>query len=252
MSWTKTQIRQHQQAAKALEQVKDITINFIAANPNATEHEVQQFILKRFKKHKLKSEKYAPIVAFRENTSHVHYFPSQYSKKLKPNSLILLDLWARINQRSAPYVDITWMAYYGKRVPKKIDEIFHIVVRARNLCLNKIKARLKKKELPSGKELDEAARDNIAAAGYGKQFLHATGHGLGTSSPHGSLGRLNKKNTSRLNANVGYTIEPAIYIKNRFGVRSEINFILTNNRLLVTTPQQKQITIIDRVRRAFL
>lgn len=243
MRWTKKQISQHYQAAERLALVNEETLRFLRQQPKVSEYQAAQFILRRYKQHKLKTSGHSPIVAFRQNTSHVHYFPSQYCLSLKQNSLILLDIWARLDEPRAPFADMTWMAYYGQRVPEAIAKIFQLVCRSRDLATNFLRAELQRSTMPTGAQVDQVARQVIGAAGYAKNFLHSTGHALGTTSPHGSSGRISWKNQSPLQRPMGYTIEPAVYLPGKFGVRSEIDcFIPNRGALATTTPVQKMIT----------
>lgn len=62
------------------------------------------------------------------------------------------------------------------------------------------------------------------------------------SSPHGNKNRLRPNSHSKLHMNVAYTIEPGIYLKEKFGVRSEIDFYITDEfKLVLTTDLQKKI-----------
>lgn len=242
MIWNKYKINNHLRAAQLLEKIKNEAFKLIKETRGITEYEVQQFIIKQFKSHNLKSGYGYPIVAFRQNTSFVHYIPSQYSRKIKSDTLVLLDIWARLKEKDSPYADITWMAYKGSKIPTEILKVFKVVIGARDNAISFIRSKLKKKIIPIGREVDSAARDYIRNEGYGKKFLHTTGHSLGLASPHGRFGRISQKNKSRLSKNLGYTIEPGIYLKNRFGIRSEINFYISNNyKLIITSKVQSKI-----------
>src|SRR3989344_3878610 len=97
-------LKSHTGAAQLLDRVKNEIINFIRTNPGTSELKVQKFILKKFKEYKLINEIAKPIVAFRQNTSFVHYYPSRKTnKKLVPGSLVLIDIWARLDQKGMPY-----------------------------------------------------------------------------------------------------------------------------------------------------
>lgn len=245
MQWNKEQIKYHKETAALLAKVKNEAFQYVKNNSNATEHKVQQFILRQFKKHDLKTNHITPIVAFRENTSFVHYHPSQYSKKLKQETLVMLDIWARKSKGNAPFADATFVAYKGKKIPKEVLKIFRIVIGARDKAIKFIKDNLKERKIPTGKEVDSIARNYIKKQGYGKNFLHGTGHSLGFTSPHGNGVRLNQKNKKSLSANIGYTIEPGIYLKNQFGVRSEIDFYINENyEMIITSEVQKGIIIL--------
>lgn len=246
MGWNKQAIIDHKKAADLLSIIKDEVFNYLKNNPQTTEFKTQEFVLNRFKKYHLKMDELRPIIAFRQNTSFVHYFASpNKSNKLQPDSLILVDIWARLNKKGAPFADITWMGYYGNKVPENIKKVFTIVIESQNKALHYIKTRLKKKIIPTGKEIDAVARNYIKLCDLGKYFLHGTGHPLGFINDHGRGVHLNEKGKGQISKLIGYTIEPGIYLKNKFGVRSEIDFFIDENfKLNITTPIQNEIILI--------
>jgi Xaa-Pro aminopeptidase len=68
-------------------------------------------------------------------------------------------------------------------------------------------------------DVDRAARDIIAAAGFGEQFIHRTGHGIGMEEhedPYIVAG-----NTRPLEAGHAFSVEPGIYVAGRWGMRLE-------------------------------
>jgi Xaa-Pro aminopeptidase len=246
MKWTKQQIEDHKKAAKLLGKIKDETFQHIKSHKNVSEFEVQEFVRSRFKKYNLKTDTWRPIISFRQNTAHVHYYASEKkAKKLKPESLVLIDIWVRLNKKGAPFADITWMGYFGKKVPAEIKNNFYIVIGARDRALEFIKKSLKQKIVPTGREIDNIVGNYLAKFGVREHFLHGTGHPLGFISDHGRGVYINQKGKGRLEKNVGYTIEPGIYLKNKFGLRSEIDFYIDEKyKLIITTKMQKEIVIL--------
>tara|TARA_Y100000034_G_scaffold96937_1_gene118221 strand:+ start:435 stop:1160 length:726 start_codon:yes stop_codon:yes gene_type:complete len=241
MVWDRKQIEQHKKAAKILNKIKNSSFNFIKKNEDVTEYDVQQFILEKFEKWGLKNEDYVPIVAFKENTGIMHYFPNKKSKRISGDGLILIDLWGRLDEKKAPYADITWMGYKGKKVPKNIRDAFDLVKKSRNRGLSFLSER----EVPSGKEVSDEGHGIIIEKGYKKNLLHSFGHCLGTKSCHGNGGHLKAKNKNELKKNLGYTIEPGVYFRGKFGVRSEIDFYINSKgNVVVTTPIQKKIILL--------
>ena len=247
MSYTTSQINSQVKAAKLLEKIVKEVFLYIKKNNNCTEYEVQQFILEKFDRyHLVTDEKRTPIVAFRKSTANVHYYPpKKTSLRLKPDSLIMIDVWARLNKKKAVFADITWMGYYGKKAPAEIMKVYNLVIGARDLAVKHIQSELKKRKMPKGSATDLAARDFITRAGHGHRFIHTTGHSLGLNHPHGDYQGINTKNIRPLKTNVSYTIEPGVYIKNKFGVRSEINFYITSDfKLRLTTKLQKKLVYL--------
>ena len=57
--------------------------------------------------------------------------------------------------------------------------------------------------------------------------------------------RIYPKNHRPIKINIGYTIEPGVYLAGKFGARSEINFYIDKNwQLVITTPVQKKLDLI--------
>lgn len=242
--WTKEQIENHREAARRLKKIVDATFGYIEKNKkNVMEKDVQLFIYEKIKEYNLVIDKTPVIVAFNKNSANPHYHPTKESnKKLKNGDVIMIDLWARLDKKHAPFADITWMGFCGKKVPKKTQKVFDIVIHARDEGIKFIKKELKNKKMPAGNKTDKIVRDHIHHHGYGEKFIHSTGHSLGLHGPHGNLRRLRENAKKPLHQNVAYTIEPGIYLDGEFGMRSEIDFYVSSDwRFVLTTENQKKI-----------
>jgi D-alanyl-D-alanine dipeptidase len=68
-------------------------------------------------------------------------------------------------------------------------------------------------------EIDRACRRVITEAGYGEQFIHRTGHGIGLTTHEPPY--MVEGETHPLEAGMCFSIEPGIYLSGRFGVRIE-------------------------------
>lgn len=245
--WNKQAIKNHSEAARLVCKIKDEAFDYIERNQSCSEFNVLSFILGRFKSVGLKTDS-PPVVAFRENTALIHYEPKQKSaKKLKPNSLIMIDLWAGIKQRTSPFADVTWMGFYGRSVPKNILLTFEAVMDARDHALSLLKDDLKNKKLPLGMTIHKEVEEFLNKRGYGKHRSNYTGHSIGFTSSHGAKGNLNQRSKGKLLINQGYTLEPEIDYENEFGVRLELNFYINNNyELVITTDKQGEITLLGK------
>ncbi len=246
-SWTKTQIKDHFEAANALGEIKNEVAEFIKSKQkNVYEKDVVDFVKKSYKKHGLINDdkKVQCIAAFKENTANVHYFVKGKGKKLQPNNLILLDIWARLNKRNTPYADMTWMFFCGTKIPKDIEKTWKVLSKSLDKAVKHIEKEIKKNILPRCVDISRASNDYIGENGFADGLKPAWGHALGFDSPHGKFPSLNWKEYSRILKNIGYTIEPGMYFKT-FGMRTEIDFyISTENKVVITTPVQKEITLI--------
>jgi Xaa-Pro aminopeptidase len=75
-------------------------------------------------------------------------------------------------------------------------------------------------------DVDAAARKVIAKAGYGKQFGHSTGHGLGLSIHEAPS--LSARAKGKLKPGMVVTVEPGIYLPGVGGVRIEDDVLVTS------------------------
>ncbi len=75
-------------------------------------------------------------------------------------------------------------------------------------------------------DVDGVARSRIAAAGWGEEFLHRTGHGIGIEEhedPYVVAG-----NRTPLASGHAFSVEPGIYVSGRFGFRLEDIVVATD------------------------
>ncbi len=113
--------------------------------------------------------------------------------------------------------DITRVAVLGEP-PEGFGEIHAVVERAVQAAMAAARPGAK------AREVDEAARGVIREAGYGPHFLHRTGHGLGIEVHEPPY--LTSVSETVLEPGMAFSIEPGIYLTDRFGVRLEDIVIL--------------------------
>ncbi len=157
-----------------------------------------------------------PIIALDENSAKPHAHPT--NKSLQKESFILLDAGVKYNRycsdrtRCSHFSDL----HFGKEQSfrdKKAQKIYDIVLKAQEAAIKMIKPGVK------AKDIDKAAREVIDKAGYAKQFVHSTGHGVGLDIHEEPF--INKKNPLIIKEDMIFTIEPGIYLEGEFGVRIE-------------------------------
>jgi Xaa-Pro dipeptidase len=135
----------------------------------------------------------------------------------------------------------------GKTVPKKYTKIFNIVAEARDTVFNLISDRFRQGKEVRGYEGDDAARDVITRAGYGKYFIHRTGHSI-SSDLHGSGAHLDNYETRDerlILPSTSFSIEPGIYLSGDFGVRSEIDVFILKDGKVISTGDERQSEIVS-------
>jgi Xaa-Pro aminopeptidase len=118
------------------------------------------------------------------------------SRIMAPGDFVTLDFGAVYN---GYHSDITRTVVLG-RPEKKQEEIYQLVLEAQMSAIESLRAGIK------ASDVDGAARRIIEQAGYGKQFGHGTGHGVGLSIHEKP--RLSAKDQSLLEEGMVVTIEP--------------------------------------------
>jgi Xaa-Pro aminopeptidase len=244
-SWDEAAIASHRAASERLYRIKDRAFAFIAEKLGAgvaiTEYDVQQAMLGWFRESGLVTD-HPPIVAAQEHAGNPHYAPeAEGSRRIAPNELVLLDLWGKLDRPGAVYADITWTGHHGTP-PDRVLNVFDVAIAARDAAIARVQSAIASRQEVRGWEVDRAARDLITAAGYGAAFIHRTGHSLG-EEVHGNGANMDDYETHDdrlLIAGTGFTIEPGIYTS-AFGVRTEINMVVSPDAADVTGPCQTRL-----------
>jgi Xaa-Pro aminopeptidase len=114
--------------------------------------------------------------------------------------------------------------------------IYDIVLKAQLTALYGVKAGVK------AAYVDKLARDVISNAGYGEQFGHSTGHGVGLNIHEEPF--VSAKGDKTLSENMVITVEPGIYLENRFGVRIEDMVLVKENGFENFATLSKELIIV--------
>lgn len=159
---------------------------------------------------------FEPIIAFGANSAMPHYRASNV--RLEPDMPVLIDIGVKWN---GYHSDMTRTFFWG-RPTAIMQEIYDVVQEAQSRAL----ALCQPGTLIG--DLDSAARDYIASKGYGENFLHSLGHGVGLEIHEWPL--IRKKEPYQnlpLEEGMVITIEPGIYLPGVGGVRIEDTIAIT-------------------------
>jgi Xaa-Pro aminopeptidase len=209
------------------------------------EFEIQQWFLEQFAREGLFTDD-GPIVAVNANSGNPHYGPdASHSAAIKPGDWVLLDVWAKLNQPRAVYYDITWTGFVGTSPSEKQVEVFKLVTAARDAGVQKVISTIGSGKKLAGWEVDQATRNVIDKGGYGRQFIHRTGHSIGMEvhANGANMDNLEIHDERQVLPYSCFSIEPGIYLPD-FGVRSEVNMLVREHSAEVTGKIQKEIVLI--------
>lgn len=155
------------------------------------------------------------IAAVGSNTSLPHHIPGDTC--LRNNSPVLFDVGCRVGAYRS---DLTRSFYYGK-IPTIYRRVYGVVESAQHAGMAKVRPGA------TGGEVDAATRGIITKAGYGRTFVHSTGHGVGIDIHEPPW--IRPKSPDVLATNMILTVEPGIYLSGRFGVRIEDTLRVTSD-----------------------
>ncbi len=213
-------------AQKITDEIFQYVLNHL--KPDAiTELELAAEMEYQMKKLGAEGYSFKTIVATGENSAIPHARPRNVL--IKNNTNLLLDFGVYYNGYAS---DMTRTIYIGK-ADEEFKKVYTIVLNAQEKAEKSIKEGIK------ASEIDNIAREFIKNAGYGDFFVHGLGHGVGIDVHE--LPPVNSRSEYTLKKGMIITIEPGIYLKNRFGVRIEDMVIVEENGFRVITNSPKNL-----------
>ena len=150
------------------------------------------------------------IVASGSNAALPHHETGQ--RLLQKGDLVILDFGVR--ESGGYHSDITVTCAVGEPADPDARRVYETVWNAQRAAIEAVRPGA------ACQDVDRAARTVIEQAGFGPNFLHRTGHGLGLQVHEPPF--MVAGNTELLEEGMVFSIEPGIYLPNRFGVRLEI------------------------------
>lgn len=210
----------------------DQTLDYILPRISAgrTEREVMldmEFFMRRLG---ADSVSFDFIVVSGKNSSLPHGVPTD--KKIEKGDFVTMDFGAVVNGYCS---DMTRTVAIGS-VSNEQKMVYDTTLMAQLTAIGNIKA-----EAVCG-DIDKIARDIIYNAGFKGCFGHALGHSVGIDvheSPN-----LSPNNNSTLQTGNIVTVEPGIYLENKFGVRIEDMVYVTQDGCINLTNSKKELLIL--------
>ncbi len=196
-----------------------------------TEIGVARILDSNMVEHGLQGPAFQTIVSAGANSAMPHHTPD--STPVKPGDMLVIDFGGRHKGYAS---DITRTFFLGKP-DAEFEKVYDIVKRANEESRNS-----------AGPDstyggLDAVARSIIESGGYGKNFIHRLGHGLGISvheDPYVVSG-----NQQRIIMNSVFTIEPGVYISGRGGIRIEDTNYFDGSRCVAFNTISREIQTVS-------
>jgi len=247
--WDEEKLKSHLEAGRRVDAIRRQAFQMagekLQAQEKVDEWQVKQFILRLFADSNLVADD-GPIVAVNANAANPHYEPAENrTQEIHRGDVLLLDIWAKLNQPNSVYYDITWTGFCGPQPPAEVETVFQIVRGARDRAVRRVQEAVAGGRMLRGYEVDDAARGWIQEEGYGDYFVHRTGHSIG-EEVHGTGANMDNLETHDERQVIPWTcfsVEPGIYLR-EFGIRSEVNVFVGEREARVTGEIQQQLVLV--------
>ncbi|MBE6907178.1 MAG: aminopeptidase P family protein [Ruminococcaceae bacterium] len=217
---------------RAAQEITDGAFQHICGyiHPGMTEKEIACELLDYTNRHGSERPSFEFIVVSGANSSMPHGVPT--GKAVEPGDFITMDFGCVVDG----YCSDMTRTVAVKAVTDKQKLIYDTVLKAQLAAIQAIKA-----GIPC-KDVDTAARNIIADAGYGDCFGHSTGHSVGLEIHEKPAFSISDKTICE--PGMVITVEPGIYIEGQFGVRIEDMALITESGCSLLTGSPKQLMVV--------
>lgn len=193
-----------------------------------TERQIADQLDARMRQLGAQAPAFPTIVAFGQNAALPHHQPG--NSQLTEETPVLIDCGANVDGYNS---DMTRTIWFGNHPTEEFVKIEKIIKTAYQLGKDKLTQSRKSDQKLFISEIDQAVRTSIEDAGYGKFFIHTTGHGIGLEVHETPSVYLT--NVDPVLENMVITLEPGIYLAGKLGYRHE-------NTVLITSQDVQELT----------
>ncbi|MCL2082058.1 MAG: Xaa-Pro peptidase family protein [Oscillospiraceae bacterium] len=224
---------QEQKALRSAQKIAEkawveVLANFI--KPDITERSLAAELVYRMLRHGADGISFDPIVVSGKNGSLPHGSPTD--KPIRNGEFVTLDFGC---VKDGYCSDMTRTVSVGS-ASDEMRRVYDVVLQAQAAGIAAAK------EGVLGRDVDKAAREVIAEAGYGDGFGHGFGHGIGLSVHEPPSA--NYSGNTPLPAGSVISAEPGIYLPGRFGVRIEDMLLITETGCENLTKAGKDLLVL--------
>lgn len=225
---TDEEISQMEESASIAEKAYLETLNFISAGK--TEKEIASYLNYQMSINGAEKNSFDTICVSGKNGSLPHGVPSD--KKVREGEFITLDFGAVLNGYCSDMTRTVAVGY----ITEEMEYVFDLVLRAQDDAEKALHAGM------TGADADEVARKILTEVGYGQYFMHSLGHGIGLEVHE--YPNLSPSNKEPLKVNQIVSVEPGIYIPEKFGVRIENTVVIKEDRAISLQKSDKELIIL--------
>lgn len=175
--------------------------------PGLTEKQLADIYLEESAAQGSSAPSFEPLICFGPNCAEPHHVTDQ--TPLNPGDSIIIDVGLTWQSYCS---DMTRTVFWGKATEEQ-KRVYDLV------CAANAAGRAAVRPGVPMKEIDRAARKVIEDAGYGKYFIHRTGHGIGLEVHE--FPDVSASSEAVARPGMVFSVEPGIYLPGRFGVRVE-------------------------------
>jgi Xaa-Pro aminopeptidase len=184
---------------------------------NTTENELAATIEFEMKKRGAEGSSFPPIVAFGHKSAMPHAAPDD--SRLNGAEIMLFDYGCRYRGYCSD--ETVSLLRRGKKVDRELEKVMTVVRRAKDEAFKVL--------MPGARcrDVDLTVRKFIDQRGYGRFFVHSTGHGVGMEIHEPPI--ISRFSRDVFKPGMVVTIEPGIYIPGKGGIRLEDLVKITEN-----------------------
>lgn len=173
---------------------------------------------------------FEPLICFGDACAEPHHATGK--NRLKPGDAVILDVGVNVDHALS---DMTRTVFFGSATDEQ-KKVYDIVLAANMAAKAAVRPGVKLSDI------DRAARSVIEAAGYGPNFLHRTGHGLGLEVHEPP--DVSQVSPAIAQPGMVFSIEPGVYLPGKFGVRIEDLVLVTEGGCEVLNELDRDFMIV--------
>jgi Xaa-Pro aminopeptidase len=205
-----------QSAAEVADEVSEAVRGMGESAVGLTERELAREIERRMTEEGGSEPSFGTIVAASENGALPHHHHGD--REIREGDPVVLDFGTRVEGYPS---DQTRTVVFAGDPPRGFEDAFSAVREAQQAAIDVVEPGI------PAEAVDRAARELLEERGYGEQFVHRTGHGVGLEvheEPYVVAG-----NDRELEPGMVFSVEPGVYLQDEFGIRIEDLVVVTED-----------------------